>query len=333
MSVLDVFNNSAFSTTSLTSAVNKMPFLPGRAGRLGIFDEAGIDTTTVMIEQRDGVLQLIPDTPRGAPPRQHNSNRREARTFRVPHFPLEGAIMADEIQNVRMFGSENQLETIQAKVSEKLEEMLRSLDATVEYGRIGAIKGIILDADGSTVIHDLFTEFGVTQIVVSFELDVDTTVVRGICLDVKNQIEDELGDATYDHIHAFCGADFFKSLIDHPDVREAYQRWLDGQALRNDPRFTGFEFAEIMFEQYRGAVSGVPFVAANEAHLFPVGTPGLFKTRFAPADFVEAANTIGLPRYAKQERMRFDKGIELHEQTNPFSYCERPKVLVKATLT
>jgi hypothetical protein len=35
-------------------------------------------------------------------------------------------------------------------------------------------------------------------------------------------------------------------------------------------------------------------------YFFPVGVPGLFRQYNAPADFVETANTIGLPRYAKQ---------------------------------
>ena len=42
------------------------------------------------------------------------------------------------------------------------QEMATKMDATLEHLRIGAIKGQILDADGSAVIYDLFTEFGVT---------------------------------------------------------------------------------------------------------------------------------------------------------------------------
>jgi hypothetical protein len=41
-------------------------------------------------------------------------------------------------------------------------EMATKMDATLEHLRIGAIKGQILDADGSALIYDLFTEFGVT---------------------------------------------------------------------------------------------------------------------------------------------------------------------------
>jgi len=39
----------------------------------------------------------------------------------------------------------------------------------------------------------------------------------------------------------------------------------------------------------------VDFTDAAKAYFFPVGVPGLFRQYNAPADFVETANTIGLP--------------------------------------
>ena len=53
-----------------------------------------------------------------------------------------------------------------------MSEMATKMDSTLEHLRIGAIKGQILDADGSAVIYDLFTEFGVTQHTeIDFDLD------------------------------------------------------------------------------------------------------------------------------------------------------------------
>jgi hypothetical protein len=62
----DIFNSDAFSVTSLTAAVNELPYVPGQAGKLGIFEESGIPTTTFVIERNKGVVNLIPNTPRGA---------------------------------------------------------------------------------------------------------------------------------------------------------------------------------------------------------------------------------------------------------------------------
>jgi hypothetical protein len=117
-----------------------------------------------MIEEREGSLTLIETSQRGAPAQQNQHNKRKARSLVVPHIALEDTILADEVQNVRAFGSESLLDGVQNVVNFRLAEMSRKHDATLEHLRIGAIKGQILDADGSTVLYDLFNEFGVSAI-------------------------------------------------------------------------------------------------------------------------------------------------------------------------
>jgi hypothetical protein len=62
-----------------------------------------------------------------------------------------------------------------------------------------------------------------------------------------------------------------------------------------------------------------------------VGTVDTFGTYFAPADFNETVNTLGQPVYAKQAPRQFDRGTDLHTQSNPLPMCHRPGVLVKLT--
>ena len=50
-----------------------------------------------------------------------------------------------------------------------------------------------------------------------------------------------------------------------------------------------------------------------------------------PANYMETVNTIGLPYYAKQEPMDFDKGIEVETQSNPIHLCTRPAAICKLT--
>jgi Phage major capsid protein E len=72
----------------------------------------------------------------------------------------------------------------------------------------------------------------------------------------------------------------------------------------------------------------------REPYSFPVGVPGLFRQYNAPADFVETANTIGLPRYAKQAvDQQFARWVMLHVQSNPLPICTRPRVLIKGKRT
>jgi hypothetical protein len=76
------------------------------------------------------------------------------------------------------------------------------------------------------------------------------------------------------------------------------------------------------------------FTDARKAYFFPVGVPGLFRHYNAPAAFVEAANTIGLPRYAKQSvDQQFARWVMLHVQSNPLPICARPRVLIKGNRT
>jgi hypothetical protein len=61
--------------------------------------------------------------------------------------------------------------------------------------------------------------------------------------------------------------------------------------------------------------------------------PDLFKTVYAPADYIETVNTMGKPRYAKQYAMPNDKGIHMDTQMNALNWCTRPYALARAKLT
>lgn len=333
MPMLDIFQNNAFSVTSLTDAINKLPFVPGKVGQLGIFQESGVSTTSIMIEEREGSLTLIPTSHRGGPAAQNKNEKRKARSLIVPHIALEDTIMADEVQDVRSFGSENALQSVQAVVNNRLSEMTTKHDATLEHLRIGALKGKILDADGVTVLYDLFTEFGVTPYdAIDFDLDNANPAngaIKKICHGIKRKIEDALGAAPYTEIHAFCSEGFFDALVTHPEVTAAYDRYQESIFLRSGQARGQFDYGGIVFEEYRGSIGDVDFIPDGTASFFPVGTPGLFRQYYAPADFIETVNTIGLPRYAKQAiDDEFGRWVKLHTQANPLPICTRPKVLI-----
>ena len=328
---LDVFNGSAFTFVSLTDYINKMPFVPGRVGKLGIFEPQPIATTDVSVEEYQGSLSLIPTTPRGAPGTQNQHNKRVVRKLSVPHLQLDDTVMADEVQNVRVFGSTDIAQGPMMVLDQRFVEMNQKHDATVEWGRMGALRGIIYDADGATVIYNLFNEFNVTQQTQDYAWGTTGTNPLLSGMAVKGKIELELGAGTYQSVHALCGATFFSKLISNAVVYAAYQFQQEQQSavLREDLRYDGFTYGGITYEQYRGNVSGQPYVPDTEGIAFPVGSPNLFKTYFAPGDWMETVNTLGLPRYAKQYPDTKGKSITLETQSNPLSICKRPRVLIR----
>lgn len=338
--MLDIFNNEAFSVTNLTDAINELKYKPGRLGEMGLFSASGVDTTTIAIEKKGEILTIVPPTPRGAPGTTIGKERRDLRPLMIPHFEINDAVMAEEVQGVRAFGTERALETVMMKVGQRQQTHVINFGVTEEHARMGAIKGVITYADGSTL--NLFNEFGVTQEAeINFDLGNATDgAFRKKCASVVRKMSDLLGGVPFDGIHVLCGDNFFDDVLGNAEVRETFKGWSEAQILRegyigkNRSSYGIFEFGGLVFENYRGAnIGGNTFVESDKCNLFPTGVPGLFKTAFAPADYIDTVNTIGQRLYTKQYRMQNDKGVHLDTQMNALQYCTRPKVLMKGKRT
>jgi hypothetical protein len=327
------FNSESFSVTSLSKAMDVLPYKPGRMGQLGLFETKGVDTISIVVEYRNGILELIPVSQWGGPAPQARSGGRNARPFLIPHLQLESAVMAADVIGRRKFGSEDEMEVVEDKVNEKLTQLKQSHELTLEYHRMGAIRGVVYDADGSTVLTNFFTEFGIAETVVDFNLDSDTSDLKAKALEVLRAMDSALGGLTYDHVHAMCSNGFFDAFTSHDAVKNSYERFQENQFARTQQYRNGFEWGDIVWENYRGQVGSIPFVPADTCRFFPVGVPGLFQTAYAPADFIETVNTIGIPYYAKSEALSLNRGMKLHSQSNPFNYCILPSVLIKGIKT
>jgi hypothetical protein len=327
--LLDVFRADAFNFTRLVAAINKIPYVPTRLGDLGLFNEQGVNTLSVAIELRDGALSLVPAAARGAPGPAKNLQRRVIKDFRMTHLPQQVAVMADEVQGLRAFGSENETETAMNYLTQKLVVARRDLDLTHEWQRMGALKGQVLDADGTTVLYDYFTEFGLTPLTQTIALSVSTTKTLQSITQMKRSVENKLGGVQMSGLRVLCSDEFFDALTGNAAVQTAYQFQMS-QFLRDDNR-QGFEFGGVIWENYRGTVNGTRFIAANKAYAIPLGVPDLFNTYYAPAPYIETVGTIGLPFYVKPEDMDYGVGINYQVQSNPLHICTRPDCVVQLT--
>lgn len=326
------FNNPAFSMASLTAAINLIPNRYGRLEQLGLFVPRPVTQRNILVEEMNGVLNLLPTLPPGSPGTVGTQGKRKVRSFVVPHIPHDDVVLPDEVQGIRAFGTESQTEVIASVIARKLETMRNKHAITLEHLRAGALRGQILDADGS-VIYDLFAEFGVTQTTVNFQLNVATTKVKQKCNEVLRTIEKNLMGEVSTGVRVLCSPSFFDALTTHDNVEKAFAYYQQGAQLVNDTR-NGFRFGGLTFEEYSGFAVDASgnvrkFIPDGEAIAFPEGTMDTFVTFFAPADFNETVNTLGQPLYAKQEPRKFDRGTDLHTQSNPLPMCLRPAVLVR----
>ena len=326
------FENPAFSMSALTAAINILPNNYGLMDSMGLFPSKPVRFRSVVVEEKNGILTLLPTMPVGSPGTVGKRGKRKLRSFAIPHIPHDDVVLPEEVQGIRAFGSESELQTVASVMAEHLQTMRNKHAITLEHLRMGALKDIILDADGSE-LYNLFDLFDITPKVVNFQLGAAGTDIKKKCLDLKRYLEKNLKGERMNGVHCLVSEEFFDAFTSHEKVVAAYDRWQDSFALRSDMR-SGFTFAGITFEEYAGEASDGDdnvhrFIEAGEGHAFPLGTVDTFATYFSPADFNETANTLGQPLYAKQEPRKFERGTDIHTQSNPLPMCHRPAVLVK----
>ncbi|MGA9701129.1 major capsid protein [Pseudomonas sp.] len=327
MADIAIFEDDAFSVSSLTAAINDQEYLPGRISSLGLFREEGISTLTVQIEKDGDTLALVPAGERGTSGLVVGGTKRTLIPFNTVHLPERFTIKADEIQGIRAFGTRSELQAVQDVVNKRLAKARRQLDATHEFQRMGALNGQVLDADGKTVLLDIYKSFGVERQKLKMGLNAPETQLRVKCGEALDMQEDALGSVTSTGSRAMCGKNFWNKLIVHDSVKETYLNTMQAAALRGDAR-ESFEFGGIVWERYRGKVAGISFVHDDKALLIPEGVPDLYISSFAPADYMETVNTQGIPYYSKIEPMQFGKGVAGEAQSNPLHLCTRPRAQI-----
>lgn len=328
------FDAGGYSLAEMTEAINILPNLYTRLGEMGLFQFEGVTQRSVIIEQEKGVLSLLPSQPWGAPATFGRGGERSMRSFAIPHIPHDDVITVADIQGQPALGSSTQADPLAQVMTRKLTAMRRKHAATREYMEMNALRGTVKDGSGAT-IYNYFTEFGLTQKSVDFVLGTVGTNVQAKCREVVRHIEEELKGEMMTSVHALVSPEFFDKLIGHGRVEEAYKYYASSgsQPLREDVR-RRFPFAGILFEEYIGSVTlstgaSERLVPSGEGTAFPIGTMDTFRTYGAPADLLEAANTLGQPMYARQVVDAKGRWIDLMTEANILPVNKRPGLVVR----
>lgn len=336
--VLDALSTNAFGVVALTEAINLAPVIPNQISKDNMFEQKGVDTNTVLVEFKNGQFAILPTAVRGTLGTTQPEPGRVARSFDIPHIPHKTEVNAHEIMGVRKFGGTgDDMETMQERITDHIELHANSHHATWEYHMAGALCGNVLDADGTTSLYNLYTLFGLTQDVFTFNFSAGTeAVLHAKALEVKQAVQNAMGAQATKGVSALVDDVFFSAMIASAGVRSAWSDYQSGDLLRK-----GFDMGEDVFfwggikwRRYRATAGALNFFGStNVARFYPEGATGLLKHYMGPANFASAVNTIGLPMYASQERLPHDMGVQLHSQSNPLFICTRPNVLKKGVST
>ena len=241
-----------------------------------------------------------------------------------------------KVAEIRALASTD-LDTVKTRADRKMINAVRDIRTTLEYHRVGGACGVLLDADGATVLENYFTVLGVAQ--PTYNVAFGTSATQkfiGISADLLNTLEDALGNLapTGEPPIELCGRTFWKRFISDSSVATAYQYFWANQKtdpLREDLRYADFEFGNIVWRQYRGqAANSGRFIPDAEAQLVIPGVQGTYLGVFCPPiDLVSKVNTRGLPIYPTVKVLDHDAGYEIRLQSNPLHIMTRPAAAIQ----
>lgn len=338
MATLDVFRSDAFNMISMTNAIRDIKTVPGFLASLGIFTPKPITTESFEIEQvGDGTLALVPTTERGSPRSGIGRDRRSMRNFSTVRLRQYDTLRASEIQGVRAFGSETEVEAMQGIVADRQGKLLRRLNLTHEYHRLNAINGIVYDADGATVIRNFYTEFGITPPTeIAFNWAAKTDVTGFIKQNVIRPMMRALGGRWTPgaRILALCDDVFYDALLANSEVRTSYLNWQAAQDLRGalGKAFDSFSFGNVEWVNYRGTDdNSTVALASGKCRFIPVGIPDVFQSVYSPGESFEVVNTLGQEVYSKivPDPSGYNEFVEIDVASYVLHMCCAPQALLQ----
>lgn len=342
MAHIDVFTPDAFNMLEMSAAISKRPYLPSFLGDLGMFTVKRLRTQVATFEQKAGTLNLIQTSARGAPLTPRTRDARTLRYLAAPRIAKADTINASELANLRAFGTESELSVVQTEVNERMENLRRDIALTWENMRLGAVQGIVTDADAST-LYNLFTLFDVSQpSEVDFDLDNASPadgVLRTACTGILRSMQRAAADAWIEgttYAYGLCGDTFFDQFIAHKEYRAWQLNHPPAVNLAAPTAFREIDFAGIRFRNYRGTDdTSTVAIGATKCKFFPVaGGPDLWQAIFTPGEFLDTINLPGQELYALTipDRDR-NAHVAIEMYSYPLFVCTRPLTLLRAKNT
>ena len=336
---------SAFEVVDYTKELAVVPNKWTLLNEVGLFQPEYLSTHTVTFEQQDHALALIGDQVRGSKPQANQDELRKIFSYPIPHFPLSDAVLPQDVQGKRAYGSTSAAETTDAVLARKIERMQNNFDVLKEVARWKTLANGSIYAPNGTVAGNFYTDFGISQTSVDFALNNSgTDVVAKVEAVIADMQDKATSGDIITGIIGYASPEFFAALIAHANVKDAYRYYsaTEGQQILRNRAGQGsagqagglyreFMYAGIRFIEVRTVLVGQRLVAVKECLFVPVGTQDVFVTYFGPANKFDFVNTIAEPGYMWTYRDPKGERIDIDAETNFVNVVRRPQLVIKGT--
>ncbi len=326
--------NFRYTGTQLTTRVNRVPNTYGRINELGFFGAGrGSNSTNIEIPTADFATAILGHMPRGGDVPFLSDPAEGSIILPAPYFPVMTSITPGDIQNQMVMDAGPRPKTLADVLAEKMLQLRRSHALTLEYLRMQALKGKLIDGKNKT-LHDLHAVFGIEKVTVYFDLANEDINVKEKTKEVARLIETNLRGETYTGVHAMVSPEFFDLLEEHPSVNRYFLNQAAASGKGTEDLRKGFRFGSILFEEYNAIAAGIDgqshrFIEPGMGHAVPLGTTDTFRSYFAPPHQISSANLPGMELYISPYILPHDAGVELKSESSPLPICVRPELLIE----
>lgn len=342
---LDFIRDPRFGVQQVSEAIINLPNRFGLLTGMDLFAEKCIDQTAVMIDVLNrGQINIIASTPRGSPVPKQTGRTQDMRALPTFRHALGDDILADQFQNVRAFGSTDQLEVFETRLMEVLDDLNWKHWQTTEYLRWAALRGSVL-MPGGAEMYNVYTLMGEQQKEIEWDLEAASgDPIQAGTDELLDYLELNAFGEPIEGVVKFCSPGYFTKLLENAEFRKAYTYFLNMQGQPNplrDNLRNGFFHKGITYLRHIGRASYMnadgtrttsKFIPDDEAIAVPLGTRQVFRTYYAPADYIETVNTMGQRLYAKTDVMKMNRGIEVETQSQQLNIVLKPRLVVRCTI-
>lgn len=338
---MNIFKQDAFSAIQLSAAIDRIDYVPTFLQTVpDLIDPEPVRTTVIWIEDRTTGATILPFSPRGSALHQTGGDIRKARSFETLRFGDASRVTASELLNIRAFGSEIDLKSLQSEIARRQFKMKRNFQLTKEFHLLNLVaQAKVINPKDSSVIYDWSAEFS-QSIPASINFDLSNATpaegaVRKLCTQVRRSIQRNLkGIGTPTRIVGLCGDTFWDNLTSHPEIVKTYLNWAAAAELRSGygKEWSSFRYGEIDFVNYRGTDDGSTLAVGDKScKFFPAGA-GIFKWAMSPGEKFEHLGTLGQDMYSQMviDPLR-DEWADVEAVSYPLPVCTQPSALAQAT--
>ena len=331
----------------------------GRIDQSGLFEEQGITSLAHMYKIVDqGQTKMTKLTSRTERDAMAVEKAKEKYvTMAGVTIKEVGGVHVEDLIGVVTGGLDFESDSFQEALIKEATRMANVGAANMEYVKLTATQGSVLDPYNGAVAINQYANTGTTRSTATITAGA-TDDLLGSLTALRNQIEQLNGyNGNIGEIEIILGETAFNAIVTHPDLATLYQLAYSGfgpaalqqpvlngtLALQQKDRYGfsrefrwfdgGLVFRTYPQKFYRWDGTAVDAIAANKGWTIVHGVSGLYQVKYTPAPYVSKYNQAGQKWVARSTGIIDDTHADMTIESHLIPFMSRPEMSVDITVT